>query len=117
MKTFAAILESYNSRPDKSLKIIFGTQEASPDDAAFCQQSIGKAVILAVKVDPFTKPELEGLDKLVVEYTDTEKSPSKRLKAVLYRTWEFNNEGHADFADYYRHRMDKIIEHFKSKLP
>lgn len=117
MKTFAAILTGYNSRPDRSLKIVFSTGEATPADAAFCQELMNKAVAIAVKENPFTAPELLDLDKLVVDYSDGEKSPSKRLKAVLYRVWELDNEGYTDFTDYYRHKMDSLINHFKNKLP
>ena len=117
MKVLAVILESYAPRADKSFKIIFGTREASPEDAAYLQQHLHKEMIIAIKEDPFQKPELEDLDKLAVEYTDTEKSPSKRLKSVLYRLWEMDNEGYTDSTDYYIAKMSKLIDHFKSKLP
>jgi hypothetical protein len=117
MKIFGAILESFGSRSDKSLKLVFGTQEASPEDASFCQSAVHKHVAIAIKEDPFTRAELDDLDKLAVEYTDTEKSPSKRLKSVLYRVWELDSEGHSDFTDYYIAKMNKLVEHFKAKLP
>jgi hypothetical protein len=45
-----------------------------------------------------------------------DKSPSKRMKAVLYRLWEQKKEGYDDFELYYRFKMEKLIEVLKSKL-
>lgn len=118
MKIISAYIEGYGSRQDKSLKIILGSQEASPDLPAFCQQHLNKLMLVAIKEDPFEAPELDLIDKAVAEYSDTTKSPSKRLKDVLYRTWEqVNAEGFTDFTDYYRAKIDKFINHYKSKLP
>jgi hypothetical protein len=45
-----------------------------------------------------------------------EKSPSKRMKAVLYRLWEQKKEGYEDFELFYRFKMEKLIEVLKNKL-
>lgn len=112
-----SLFEAMNSRHDKSWKLTFSTQELSPEKGKQLQTALHGFVVLAIKENPFTAPELNDLDKLVVEYTDTEKSPSKRLKAVFYRVWEIDNEGYKDFTDYYRAKMDTLINHFKNKLP
>lgn len=63
------------------------------------------------------------LDDTEVPKADAEfegKTPSQRLRAVLYVLWE-QNEGHIDddridFEVFYRRKMEEIIEHFKGKL-
>jgi hypothetical protein len=47
--------------------------------------------------------------------SDDLKSPSKRLRAVIYRFWEqIGKEG--DFNQFYSKKMEYIINQFKEKL-
>lgn len=48
--------------------------------------------------------------------SDSRKSPGQRLRSVLYRNWEKNNEGHKDFPMYYEIKMERIINYLKEKL-
>jgi len=118
MKVFQipACLDSYRSMVDRGLKITFVTGELSPEQVANIQYSFQKAGYLAFSPDPFATHELEEIDKLKVEFNDTGKPPSQRLRAVLYRLWEQTPEGYKVFNDFYIAKMETIIEHFKSKL-
>jgi hypothetical protein len=116
MKLFAAILENYAPRADRSIKIIFATGEATPKDAAFLQESLHKFFFLALSEQPFTDSEKVEVEALKADYNDTGKTHSQRLRGVLYRGWEQDNLGYSDFHDYYMIKMDKIINHFKDKL-
>lgn len=42
-------------------------------------------------------------------------SKSSVLRKILYRVWE-QQEGIEEFEDFYNAKMDKISNHFKSKL-
>ena len=46
----------------------------------------------------------------------TEKSPAKRLRSVLYVHWK-ENIGDNDFELWYKKEMERIINHYKEKLP
>ena len=48
--------------------------------------------------------------------TDGKKTPSQRLRAVLFRLWEQDDEKFKEFDGYYRFKMEKIIDHLKQKL-
>lgn len=111
-----AVLDGYRSMKDRGLKISFQTGELTPEQVANIQYSFNKAGALAFKIDMFATAELEEMDKMKVEFNDTGKPPSQRLRAVLYRTWEQNNEGYKVFNDFYIARMEVLIEHFKNKL-
>jgi hypothetical protein len=119
MKTFQipACLDSYRSMVDRGLKITFVTGELSPEQVANIQYAFQKAGYMAFSPDPFATHELEEIDKLKVEFTDTGKPPSQRLRAVLYRLWEQIPEGYKTFNDFYISKMETLIEHFKTKLP
>lgn len=118
MKTFQlpAQLEGYRSLKDRTLKLSFETQELSPERMADIHYSLNKIGYLAFAPDPFTTKEINDLDSLKVEYDDTGKPPSQRLRAVLYRLWEQSPEGYKAFNDFYNSKMEGFITHLKSKL-
>jgi hypothetical protein len=118
MKTYQipAVLMRFSSMSDKGLRLTFETREMTPEMSANIQWSFQKAGVLAFSPDPFATHELEEIDKIKVEFTDTGKPPSQRLRAVLYRLWEQKPEGYKIFNDFYNAKMEVLIEHFKDKL-
>ena len=118
MKTFQlpAQLESYRSLKDRTLKISFETGELSPEMMSNIHYALNKVGFLAFAPDALTTVELEEIDNLKVEYSDTGKPPSQRLRAVLYRLWEQTPEGYKDFNLYYSYKIEVLIKHFKEKL-
>lgn len=48
--------------------------------------------------------------------TDEIKTPSQRLRAIIFRMWEQNNEGFKDSESHYRFWMEKISDWLKEKL-
>ena len=118
MKTFQipAELKRYRSLINKMLQVSFETSELTPEQMANIHYSLDKVGFLAFSPDPFATHELEQIDSLKVEFNDTGKPPSQRLRAVLYRNWEQTPEGYKIFNDYYNAKMEILIEHFKSKL-
>lgn len=113
---FGAIVESIRSRKDKTMAITLGSQELSPEKAGllFNTNSHLVSCYLSVK-ESITEGEMDIIDSIEVEKPG--KTPSQRLRAVLYLNWKNAPEGYTDFNLYYLHQMDKFIEHFKSKLP
>lgn len=116
MLIVGAILSSYHSLKDKTLKLVFETQEPTPEQVtkvASLSQAFG---FLAFKMDNFKQDEIEALDSLKSDYEDKGKSKSQRLKAVLYVYWKQDDQGYKIFDDYYNHMMEKLINFYKSKL-
>ena len=118
MKTYQlpAGLESYRSLKDGTLKLSFETGELSPEQMANVHYSLNKVGYLAFSPDAMATQELDEIDKLKVEYSDNGKTPSQRLKAVLYLMWKQKPEGFNSSEVHYLHHMEKLIEHFKNKL-
>lgn len=104
------------SRVDGSVTITLDTPELAPSKfgeifslrlkEAFCYLKPG--------TEP-TKAEQKAIDEMQPELSGG-KSMSKRLRDVLYVAWKQNNEGYQDSELYYRYKMEKFIEHVKSKL-
>lgn len=111
-----AVLESYRSLKDRSVKISFETGELSPSQAGDIQGNILKAGFLAFKSDVFKENEKQLLESIEVDYDDKGKSPSQRMRSVLYVLWKKDGEGYSVFNHYYEAKMEKFIESLKKKI-
>ncbi len=115
MIVIPTIIEGIATRKDKSVKIVISTQEIDPKTAAHIFSLSGNYAYVAIKQEQFTQWEVDDIAKLKADIENI-KSPSQRLRAILYRNFEQNNMGYNDFTSYYIAQMDKICEHYKSKL-
>lgn len=116
MLIIAAQLDSYRSLKDRTLKITFESNELNPQELLGIAENLNAFGYLAFKKEPFKEEERKAIEDLETDYDDKAKTPSKRLRGVLYRNYEQKNDGFDTFSRYYDHHMEKIIEHFKSKL-
>lgn len=112
-----ATLERVSSLQDKTLKIVFATNEMTGEEAGklFSLQSKALKVLVTDDniIDKATIEAIETAD--MVAESDT-KSPSQRLRGVMFRNWEQMSKGHKTFDAYYRSEMELLINHFKQKL-
>lgn len=111
---FAAYVEGIRSRKDKTIALTIGTQEMSPDKAGELFGMNGKLVTAYLSNQEVTKTDQEVIDSIELDLPG--KSPSQRLRSVLYLMWKDTPEGFKDQNLHYIHHMEKIIEHYKSKL-
>lgn len=109
------IIEGITTRKDNTLSVRLGCNELSPNEAGQLMTLHGKYAFCAIKPEMFSQTDLEALEGLKSD-TTIGKSPSERLRGVLYRNFEKNAEGYKNFTLYYDAKMDLIIEHYKGKL-
>lgn len=64
------------------------------------------------QIDPEDIIDLPPLKKI----EKNEKTPSERLRAVIYRLWEKDKRGHDSADDHYRFMMEGLINYYKEKL-
>jgi len=113
-----AILEGISTRKDNSLKVVFTSQELSPTDGYNLMALMNSFCFLAIKPETFTQTEKELMQQIKADtLTNSAKSPSQRLRSVLYILFTTNNEGFKTFDDFYKHKIEQMIDHFKTKLP
>jgi hypothetical protein len=112
------VLEGVTSRKDKTVKLTFGTQELTPADAGQIMAMANSFCFLALKPETFTQTEKEIMQQLKADnLTNNIKTPSQRLRAVLYVCFQNDGEGFNDFDGYYIAKINNLIEHFKKQLP
>lgn len=104
------VITTISSKQDGSLGLRVATPELSTDEKALFMEIQGLNLDITFKPLDFETKEIAEVKSEV-----DRKTPSQRLRSVLYLYWE--QEGRAgDFNDYYNRNMNKIIESIKAKL-
>jgi hypothetical protein len=113
----ASQIEGVSTRADHTLKVTIGTQELSPEDAGRLFSLNRKLAYIVIKEETFNQSEIDAIEQLVVDSNDIkQKTPSQRLRSVLYVLWTSDNGGHPTFDTFYNQKMEIIVQHFKNKL-
>jgi hypothetical protein len=100
------------TRADRTLSVQLNSQELPPEHMAKIFELRDKHCVAVVC--PFGE-EPEPIDLADFEIPEG-KSPSKRMKAVMYRMWENDSKGYKDFELFYLNRMEQLITMLKEKL-
>jgi hypothetical protein len=111
----AAIFENVSTRRDGTLKITLGCQEMNQGKAGelFTMQNKLCAVYLTQK-ETIPQRVLDAVDNADIEAPG--KTKSQRQRAVLFRIWEIEKEGHKTFESYYAANMEAHITELKQHL-
>lgn len=117
MIVVGATLESYRSLKDRTLKIVFDTNEPTPEQFLGIAQSVQQFGYLAFKTSPLKEAEKKAIEDAEDLEEDSNKTPSKRLRSVLYVAFTNDNKGYQNFDSYYRGRMEEFINMVKEELP
>jgi len=113
----SATFDRVNRRSDGSLSMHFTTALEQTSNELKELDEIRGACVIAIKPADFDFKELEALD--TVDIAIKEKSSAKRLKSVLWllQKQELNREPtKEEEKEYYRIKMEAIIQHYKDKL-
>lgn len=109
-----AYVEGIRSRKDKTIALTLGTNELSPEKAGDLFSLNGHLVTAYLSVKEINTDDMEVIDSIEPDLPG--KTPSQRLRNVLYILWTQDNEGFKDKNLHYLHHVEKIIEHLKSKI-
>ena len=109
----------YSSSGNRSLNIKFTSQEnMTPEQVSVITNNEGKYGHLLFLTEGAEQSELvsiiNNLPKLVAD--DDEKTPSQRLRAVLYIYHRDKCKDGRSFDEFYRNYLEKIIDQIKENL-
>lgn len=123
---FNAILSGYKGLVAGGLNITLELNELPPEDTAnllACHRKQVKIMmqqgeIMDVDELGFTEADMEKFENSQFDEFDKrqEKTPSQRLRNVMYVLYKQDPRDHADFKAYYEFRMEKLITLLKSKI-
>ena len=111
----AAQVENVATRRDGSLKLTLGCQEMSSGKSGELVSMQNKVVALYISQKETVSQSVIDL----VDQTDIDlpgKTKSQRQRAVLFRIWELDKEGHKTFESYYAFKMEQHINELKEHL-
>jgi len=103
-----------NSLVDGTLSITIGTPEIAPAKVGEIYGLRKKSCFVYFSSKQIGANEIKVVDSLDPELKS--KTPGQRLRGVLYRMWEQDNEGYKDSNSHYIAKMELIIETYKANL-
>ena len=128
---FEGGVEKISTLADGSLRVHIGTPELSNETMVKLFQMNRKTGYVLLSPYPVNKEQQDAVEKasetIVHESTEFgQKTPSQRLRAVLYVNWEqiqpkqlnpdTGNIELVEFDLFYKREINKIVEHYKTKL-
>ena len=109
----ASTINSVRTLVDGGCKLDVITQELNPEELTELFKLKGKSGYFLFKESGILESDIKDLPDVVVERND--KTPSERLRAVIWVAWsQGNKEKTAD--EFYKNYMDRIIQSIKEKL-
>lgn len=105
-----SVITSLSSKKDRSLGLRVETPELSSEE------KIAFMDLQGVNVEMWIKPiDEDARDIVEVKNEVDSKTPSQRLRSVLFVLWD--SEGRpGEFVDFYTRKMERIINTIKERL-
>ena len=97
---------------DGGLSVMIHTREMIDEDEARLFQYKNLPVWFLLKAEKFA--ELPKLPEIKIE--SNQKTPSERLRGVIFKYWDIRTGKKEDFDTFYRKQMEKLIDAYKEKL-
>jgi len=105
-----------STRADFSLSIHFSTQEMDAVEKGRLLSLQGRFLKAFLTDENIISDEIiKSVNEAEISDDRKKKTPSQRLRAVLFRIWE-KDKGETDFNDFYKEKMEEMIAHYHKKL-
>ena len=123
---FEGGIDKVSTLADGSLRIYIGTPELSNETMVNVFSLIKRPGYVLISTNPLNQGQVDAVEKATINAEFNEKTPSQRLRAVVFKLWEktqpkqINGDSgemeYVEFDLFYKRQMNKIIDHFKTKL-
>lgn len=109
-------LEKFEPRADRSYKLVFGTNELSPEQVGELSALLREIAVIYISPKGIDKQEIDAVDSINPEFDG--KTQSERIRNLLYLLWKQpeTNGGFKDFDTFYKNKTEKYIEQLKSLI-
>ena len=116
---FEGVVNKVSTLVDGSLSINIHTQELPEETMVKVFKFRKTSGMVLISSDNISEGEIKEVESFTSEFeVGKNKTPSQRLRAVLYRYWEQEGKakGYTDFPIWYEVMMERIINNYKTKL-
>ncbi len=110
----SCIIDKITTLKDKSVKITLDTQELSAGKAGELFTLRDTLATVYISPSEITDREMKQVD--IIEPEMPGKTPSQRMRDVLFILWKQNNEGYREFDGYYKYQMEKMTSELKNNI-
>ena len=112
---FPASINKVETLVDRTLKMTINTPELGSEDMAKLFGYRNMEGWLIFKPTKIEESDIAKIPEEVKEFK-TDKTPSQRLRNVIYMVWKNNTNRKESFNDFYQRHIEKIINQYKEKL-
>lgn len=112
---FEGGISKVSTLADGSLSLTIHTQELPEETMMRLFKLRKKPGMILISSNPITREEVVEVEKFTSDFEVGGKSPSQRLRAVLYRVWEQTDRKY-DFPIWYESQLERIINKYKATL-
>ena len=117
-------VETIATRADGSIKVVVGSQELSSETMTRLFDLRRKVGYVLISTKEISQEQIDAVETSTSNMEFSEKTPSQRLRGVLYVMWEKtqpkeNDQGIEKFIDFdlfYKRKLNEIINHYKKQL-
>ena len=122
---FEGGIDGIKTMADNTVRVNVGTPELSPDIVGQMYSMLKQPGYVVISTMPISQKQIDAVESATIDREFQEKTPSQRLRNVLYVLWEqqqpkeTNSEGitkYIDFDLYYKRKMNELITFIKNKL-
>lgn len=109
------ILSGCRPRNDGSWSVTLSTNILKEEEQHIILRMHNQLCCVMIKDSEVLAEEIEAFDSVEMDLIDTKRKPSQKLRDVFYRLWEQEGK-EGEFKEFYRVKMEMLIEHYKLKL-
>jgi hypothetical protein len=122
---FEGGIDGIRTMADNTVRVNVGTPELSPDVVGHMYSMLKQPGYVVISTMPISQKQIDAVESATIDREFEEKTPSQRLRNVLYVLWEqqqpkeTNSQGvttYIDFDLYYKRKMNELITFIKNKL-
>jgi len=110
-------VEAIATRVDGSIKIVLSTYELNTHSAVKLFDLRKTEALMYLSSESISQEELDTLDAFKISGDNNDgKTPSQRLRSVLYVYWKQHKQKDIEFDIFYLRYMNRMIDKIKDKL-
>lgn len=117
-------ISSIRTMADNTIRLTLDCQEMPSDQMARVFDLKGSPGMVLISSGQISKEEIDAVDNFTTDFEITKKTPSQRLRAVLYKVWESTQPNYQldgqkkvmPFDLFYSNQLETIITHYKQKI-
>ena len=118
---FEGGIDSLRTLADRTVRVQLQTPELPAETVKQMYSLLKIPGYVVVSANPVSREMIDEVSKMhddseISQSISSPKTPSQRLRAVLYKVWSTHHSDRMSFREYYSDTMTEITNHYGDKL-